>query len=166
MGLVFIAADPLRLQTDRRSHGAFYFGSRTCRADPLADRYTGSGVWQYRQNHLHTALHKSILGIFPSVSTACLGERSLISENSASALCVNAKRDRTLNDSQQRAAASELSPAEIKSARESLGLSHSDFAAARGFRDRVTILPYRGENGDRIPSPQTITLIRQLLEKP
>jgi DNA-binding transcriptional regulator YiaG len=58
-----------------------------------------------------------------------------------------------------------MTTAQIKSARKRLGLSCYEFPAALGFIGKNRhITCWRWENGDRMPSAQTIILIKQLLK--
>jgi DNA-binding transcriptional regulator YiaG len=60
-----------------------------------------------------------------------------------------------------------MTPAAIRSARKRLALSRDNFALRLGFTgdDRRRTVS-RWESGERKPSPQTVTLIKQLLAKP
>jgi DNA-binding transcriptional regulator YiaG len=57
-----------------------------------------------------------------------------------------------------------VTPGAIRSARRRVGMSHREFAEALGFAGKQShITVWRWESGKRMPSPQTITLIKQLL---
>jgi DNA-binding transcriptional regulator YiaG len=59
-----------------------------------------------------------------------------------------------------------MTPAKLRAARKRLGLSRDEFALRLGFTgdDRRRTVS-RWESGERKPSPQTITLIQQLLTR-
>ena len=58
-----------------------------------------------------------------------------------------------------------MTPSRIRSGRKRLGLSCSEFAQALGFTGKQKhITVWRWETGNRVPSPQTVTLIKLLLK--
>jgi transcriptional regulator with XRE-family HTH domain len=59
-----------------------------------------------------------------------------------------------------------MTPAAIRKMRKSLGLSPEELASRLGFvgkNRRITV--WRWETGNRVPSAQTITLIKHLLKE-
>jgi DNA-binding transcriptional regulator YiaG len=59
-----------------------------------------------------------------------------------------------------------MTPSQIKSLRKRLGLSVYDFATALGFsKANARTLVWRWEHGERVPSPQTVMIMKLLEER-